>query len=55
MRVGRFNDPIVHPFTLSSRRYYTRSSQIRKMTRDLWLIGLQDFDKETDTYFVFSH
>jgi hypothetical protein len=55
VRVGRLNDAVVHPFAIATRCNHSGSSQVGKMTRNLGLVGVQDFDEEADTNFAIAH
>src|SRR5882672_9006194 len=52
MGIRRFNNSIVNPFAFPAGRDHASTSQVRQMSRDFWLIYLQNFYKETYTNFV---
>ena len=52
MRVGRLDQTIVNPFAFAPRRHHTGAPKVCKMTGNLWLIYLQDFDKEANTNLI---
>jgi len=54
MRVGRFHQAIVNPLAVASRLHDARPAQVGEMTRNFWLIQLQNFDEEADTNLVVS-
>ena len=54
-RVPRFDNAIVHPFTLSPSADNPSASEVRKMPGDLRLRRPQNFDKVADTNLIVAH
>ena len=54
-RVPRFDNAIVHPFTLAPGIDDSGLSQVSEVPRDFRLRCLQDFHEEADAHFVVSH
>ena len=54
MRIGGFDESIVSPLAVASRRHESRATQVREVPRNLWLIRLQHFDAGTDTEFIIA-
>ncbi len=53
--IGRGHNLVMHPFTVTPGINNTRTPEIRKVPRDLWLIRLYDLDKEADADFTLAH
>ena len=54
VRVARFGDAIVNPFTVTSRGHHAGAFQVGEMPRNLGLIDFQDLNKETHANLVFA-
>jgi len=54
-RVFRLNNPIVHPFTLSSGTDNPSTAKVGKMPGNFWLRYSQDLDKVADADLILSH
>jgi hypothetical protein len=55
VRVGRRNQPVVHPLAFAPGRDDTSSAQIRKMARDFRLRGVDDFNKVANAELSSGH
>jgi len=53
--VGRLNDSIVHPLTLTPCVYDSGAPQVRQVPADLGLVRLQYLHQETDTHLVAAY
>jgi hypothetical protein len=45
----------VHPLSFSSGSYDARAPQVRQVSADLWLIGLQNLHEKADTHLIRAH
>jgi hypothetical protein len=53
--VGRLDDAVVHPLTLTTRGNQTRAAQVGKVAGYFWLAAAKHLHKETDTNLVVSN
>jgi hypothetical protein len=51
MWIRWLHEPVVAPSSIASRCHEARPPQVRKVTRNLWLVYLENFDTRTDAYF----
>jgi len=54
MRIWRLNQSIVNPLAFATRRNHPGTTQVSKMSRNLRLIYLQNFDEKTHANLVVS-
>lgn len=53
--IGRWEEAVVHPFSLAPRGDDSGPPQVGQMARDLRLAQAKDFDKIADADFAISH
>lgn len=53
--IRRFNNSVVHPRSLPSCADDPCSTQVSQVPANLWLVCLEDLDKEANAYFVTAH
>jgi hypothetical protein len=55
VRIRRFYNPVVHPLPVPPGCYNPGSPQVCQVARDFRLVGLEDFDEETDANLGVTH
>ena len=50
--IGRLSEAIVSPLAIAARGDEAGAAEVRKVPRDLWLIGPENFDTRADAQFI---